>query len=278
MLDSFKKIIEETLRQETLPERSERMFPAALYGALAAVAFVLTLTLVNVYTFLGLPLAADWLTVLGQAVLYGLVFAAIGIIAGWFTNEYAGIAGGGALITALLAIAFLFQLGADNIGLTTQSILMAIPLFGVSMLVAGALRWAARRHHEIIDKEAPELRSRKLATHILLVLSVGLILGILGRMDYPTERTLAQFHELLQAAPEDASIWPRLPLRQIPALEQHFGTDYRFYVRRSNLAIGAMELTVRFEDGFVMSCLLPTAGGVNFFTDCMEGEFPSPGR
>lgn len=276
MLDSLKNSLEETLRQETLPERGERMLPAALYGALAAVSFVLTLTLVNVYTFLGLPLAVDWLPVLGQAVVYGLVFAIIGIIAGWFTNEYAGIAGGGALITGLLAIAFLFQLGADSSALTMQSILMAIPLFGVSMLAAGALRWAAHRHREILHKESPELRPKKLATHILLILSVGLILGILGRMDYPTERTLTQFHELLQAAPEDASIWPRLPLRQVPALEQRFGADYRFYVRRSDLAVGAMELTVRFEDGFVMSCLLPS-GGVNFFTDCIEGE-TLPGR
>jgi hypothetical protein len=158
-------------------------------------------------------------------------------------------------------------MGAKGGALTLQSILMAIPLIGVSMLAAGALRWTARKHLEIIHKDAMATRPARLTKHLLLIVVVGAVAGILGRMDLAAEQTLTKFHGYLQTAPGDQSVWVQLPVKQVPELPEHFGVDYRFYVRRSQFALGSLDLRVRFEDGFEMECLL-NVGSSNFFTDC----------
>ncbi len=264
-------VFRKSLQQESLSQRGERMLPAALYGALAAFAFVLANSLVNVYSFPNLPLGLDWAHVFGMCAGFCAAFALAGVISGWFTEEYQGIVAGGAIITSLLAIAFFFQMGAEGGAPILQSILMALPLVGVSMLAAGALRWTARRHGQLIHKESAEARPRRLAGHILVIVLAGVFVGILGRLDLPAEQTLTKFHAYLQAAPNDPSVWVQLPVKQVPALPEHFGVDYRFYARRSAFALGALDLTVRFADGFVLECALPV-GSMNFFTDCWEGQ------
>jgi len=259
------------MQQESLSQRGERMLPAALYGALVATAFVLANSLVNVYSFPNLPLGLDWAHILGTWAGFSAAFALAGVIAGWFPEEYQGIVAGGAIIATLLAVAFYFQMGAEGGAVTLQSILMAVPLVGVSMLAAAALRWTARRHNQLIHKESAEARPRRLAGHILVIALAGVFVGILGRLDLPAEQTLTKFHAYLQAAPGDPSVWVQLPVKQVPALPEHFGVDYRFYARRSALALGSLDLTVLFADGFVLECALPV-GSMNFFTTCWEGQ------
>jgi hypothetical protein len=202
-------------------------------------------------------------------------FALFSAIATWFTDDPAGIVGGGLLITLVLAILFLISSGARNSTLTMQSIIMALPLVGVCMLAAWGLRWTARRYLDIKREAKPDQRKR-LAKHVLTLILVGLIPGILMRMDLPSVQALNQLHGLLQAAPQDASVLPRLPLKRVPALQDHFGVDYKFYVRNSSASAGSLDVTIRFEDGFVMSCLLPVGSG-SFITDCSEGEQFQPG-
>lgn len=140
MMNFILRKFRNAMQQEDLSQRGERMLPAALYGALAASAFVLSNSLVNVYSFPNLPLGMDWLHLIGMWFGFSAAFGLAGAIAGWFTEEYQGIVAGGAIITALLAVAFYFQMGAEGGSVTLQSILMAVPLVGVSMLAAAALR------------------------------------------------------------------------------------------------------------------------------------------
>lgn len=266
MINFILNLFRKSMQQENLSQRGERMLPAAFYGALAATAFVLSNSLVNVYSFPNLPLGVDWVHLFWMWAGFSAAFGMAGVISGWFVEEYQGIVGGGAVMTALLAVAFFFQLGAEGQAVTVQSMLMAVPLIGVSMAAAAALRWAARRHIQIVhEKAAP----RRLAEHILVIASVGLVIGILGRMDLPSEQTLTKFHAYLQAAPNDPSALVQLPVKQVPSLSEHFGVDYRFYARRSAFALGSLDLTVRFADGFALECTLPV-GSLNFFTNCWE--------
>jgi hypothetical protein len=108
--------------------------------------------------------------------------------------------------------------------------------------------------------------------HVLMVILVGLIPGIMGRMDLPSQQTIGKLHELLQAAPDDPSVRPQLPLEQVPALKNHFGGDYVLYPRQSALSAGALDVTVRFADGFEMTCHLPVSSGATFITQCNEGD------
>lgn len=266
MLENLKKIY----YQETPAERRQRMIPAAVYGALVATAYALTLSFVNVYTFPDLPLGMDWTRVLGMWIGLALAFAFFGAVAAWFTEEYAGIVGGALIFTAILAIWYLFTSSDQNS--TAQSIITILPLAGVNMLAAWALRWAARRHLAIQHETQPGLRRKQMTRHVLTILLIGMIPGILGRMDTPAENTIRQMHELLQTAPKDPSVLPRLPLKQVPALEDHLGVEYRLYSRPSALAVSVLDVTVRFVDGFTMTCQLPISNGASFITQCNEGD------
>ena len=265
------KFLKQMLEEESFSDRSKRMIPAALYGALIATLYTFTLTFVNVVSYPRLPLGVDWPRTLGMWAGYSLAFAAFGAIAAWFTEEYAGIVGGGLIFTLLLAIVFLIQSGASSSTITIQSIITAIPLVGVNMLAAWGLRWAAHRHL-VIQQEEPKTRRQDLTRHILIVVLVGFVPGFLGHMDSPAEQSLTQLDTYLRAASTDSSAWSHLPLKQVPALQDHFGVDYKLYPRWSALSAGALDVTIRFADGYVMTCLLPVGSGSSFITDCNEGE------
>ncbi len=266
MIEALKKLFKE----ETLAERSERMIPAMFFGAFIGIIYTLTLSAINVLTFPDLHLGFDVKNVLLLMTGYAFGLALFGAIAAWFTEEYAGIVGGGIIITILLAILFLITTKSANNTKTTQSIITALPLIGVSMLVAWGLRWAARRHIDIHLIENPRERSRMLARHILIIFLVGFVPGVLNRMDLPAQQTLTQLDELLQAAPVDPSVLPRLPLKQVPELKNHLGVAYLLYPQRSVLSAGSLDVTIRFVDGFAMTCTLPVNTGSKFITDCTE--------
>ncbi len=271
----FKNTLESLGRiyqQEPPAERMQRMLPAAVSGALVATAYTLTFFFVNVYTFPGLPLAIDWPRLLGMWIALSVALALFGAIAAWFTEEYAGAISGGLIFTVLLGIAFLFSSGAQNSTVTVLAVIMALTLVGINVLGAWVLRWAAHRYLEIKDDEKPDRRRKLMTRHMLTIILIGLIPGILTRMDLPAERTLRLLNELLQAAPNDPSVWPRLPLKQVPALQDHFGVSYKFYVRQSSLSAGALDVTIRFSDGYTLSCFLPVGNETNFITQCNEGE------
>jgi hypothetical protein len=268
MLESLRRIYQ----QEDPAERRQRMLPAAACGALVATMYVLTFFFINVYTFPNLPLRIDWIRLLGMWIELSLALALFGAVAAWFTEEHAGIVGGGLIVTALLAVVFLFSSRAQNSTLTVQAIIMAFVLVGVNMLAAWGLRRAAHNYLEI-RRGTESDRRKRMAKYLLTIILIGLVPGVLMRMDLPSEQSLRQLHELLQAAPHDPSVWPRLPLKQVPTLKDHFGVDYVFYVHQSSLSAGALDVTVRFADGYTMACLLPVGGGeTTFITQCNEGE------
>lgn len=260
MLERIKRIYQE----ETWQGRSQRMIPAALYAASIATIYIWTLTLVNVFSFPSLPLGIDWVQLFKSWIGLSIATAIFGAIAAWFTEDYEGIVGGGVIITLLIVL-------YSSLFLRAQSLVSIIPLIGVTMLGAWGVRWFAQRHLAIM-KENEARRRSVLMKHIGIAMLVGLVPGILSRMDLPAQQALTQLHTLLQTAPNDPSVLPRLPLKQVPELQNHLGVEYRMYAKPSSVAVGSMQVTTRFADGFSMTCLLPTGSGALFITDCNEGD------
>lgn len=264
MINTLRRIYQE----ETLAQRSQRMIPAAVYALLVATLYALTFSLVNTYTFSKLPLGFDWLQFLKMWTGMAVIFALFAALATWFTEEYEGIVGGGAIATLLIVLVLMLR-GARS-GSPAQAFVMALPLLGITMLGAWIARWAAHRHLAILQqKEAT--RRKSMTRHLGIIFLIGLIPGILGRMDSPSEYAVRQLHEYLQAAPSDPSVLPRLPLKKLPSLQEHLGVDYKMYPRQSTTSVGALEVTVRFTDGYSMTCIMPTGSGNSFITDCNEG-------
>ncbi len=274
----FKRIsnsIKTSFQGETLAERSGRILPGALYGAIAATAYSITLTTINVISYPGLNLAIDWSRVLTYWIGFGLALALAGAIAGWFTESYMGIIGGGVVITALVLIGNLIVsiVSSSGAGMAAQSIITTLPLIGAGILLAAALRFTINRHTTIQQEKKPSVRGKQMAGLIAIVIVVGWIPGFLSRFDKSTVNVIKAMNDGLTSAATDPTQQLRFSLPKIPGLKNHFGMNYRLYPRPSTLSTGSLELTVRFQDGYSFTCITPTEGSTQvYFTDCNEGN------
>ncbi len=273
----FKRIAEaimKSYRQETLVERGKRMAPGAMYAAMAATVFVLVSSVINVFFFPDLHLGVDWVSLLTHWVEFGIALALAGAIVAWFTEEYMGIVGGGVVLTVLILVGNLVAslVGGGSAALTVQSFLTALPLVGVGILLAWAIRVAINRHLKIKQQENPEVRRKLFVQLTAIVLLVGLIPGVFSRFGIASEYAIRTLNESLQNVATDPSLEVRFPLAQVPALKDHFGMNYTLYARASASAAGALDITIRFEDGYTVTCLVPTASGYSTFLQvCNEG-------
>jgi len=265
MLEGLKK----SFQDETLPERSLRMIPAVLCSVLIVSIYTWTFFLINIYTFPNLPLGMDWPRLFGMWFGFSAGLATLGAIATWFTEEHTGMVGGGIVFTLMMVVVFVF---ASNVGNSPifQALIMAVPLMGINMFGAWGLRRMSRQYREAVDLQDQNSRRKALAKFMRTTILLGLIPGMLGRMGSADVRALSQLHELLQAAPTDPTVWTRLPVRQVPSLPEHFGVPYVMYPRQSVFVAGALDVIVQFNDGFTLSCVLPTVSNTAFITLCND--------
>lgn len=273
----FKRItdaIVKTFRQETLQERSKRMLPGAMYGAIATTVYVLVSSVINVIFFPDLHLAVNWIAVLIQWIEFGIGLALAGAIVGWFTEGYVGIVGGGVVLTILILVGNLVAslLGSGSGSLAALSFLTALPLVGAGILLAGAIRAAINRHLHIKQQEIPQVRRKLFVQLATIVLLVGLIPGVFSRYGLSTEYAVRSLNNAMQNFATDPYFENRFPFTKVPAMRGHFGLNYSLYVRTSTIMTGSMDITIRFEDGYTVTCLVPTESGSEMFLEvCNEG-------
>jgi len=274
----FKRIagtIIKSYRQETLAERGMRMVPGALYGVIATTVFVWVSSFINVIFFPDLHLGVDWISLLSRLVEFCLAMALAGAIVGWFTEEYMGIVGGGVVLTILLLVGNLVAslIGGGSTTMTVQSFITALPLVGAGILLAWAIRVAINRHLHIQQQEAPEVRRKLFVQLITIVFLVGLIPGVFSRFGISSEDAIRTLNKSLQNVATDSSLDVRFPIAKVPALKDHFGMNYTLFTRVSAIEAGAMDITIRFEDGYTVTCLVPTESGyATFLQVCNEGK------
>jgi hypothetical protein len=273
----FKRIAEainKSYRQETLAERGERMVPGALYGAIAATVFVLVSSIINVIFFPNMHLAINWISLLTHWIEYGIALVLAGVIVGWFTEDYMGIVGGGVVLTILLLVGNLIAsfIGGGSATLTVQSFITAVPLVGAGVLLAGAVRMAINRHLHIKQQETPEVRRKLFVQLTIIVFLVGLIPGVFSLFGQTSEYTIRALNESLQNFATDPLFEWRFPYAKVPALKDHLGMDYTLYPRTSVIEADALDITIRFEDGYTVTCLVPTTSGDAMLLQvCNEG-------
>jgi hypothetical protein len=274
MYQRIRKRILFSLQEETLAERSTRIIPGALYGVFAASVYILTLFLINVVTIPGLHLSIDWTNLLTYWIGFGLGLALSGAIAGWFTEDYAGIVSGGIVITLILLIGNLVisLLSGQNASLLFQSVVTAIPLIGGAVLLAGGLRFVIKRHLQIAENKDPGQRRKRMTSLIGIVFLVSFLPGVVSRYDSSAVDVFKALNAGLQNGGTDPNSAARFSITQLPGLPKHFGTDFRIYPRISVLSAGSLDITVRFDDGYTFTCVVPTDNGLEtFFTTCNEG-------
>jgi hypothetical protein len=274
MYQRIRKRILYSLQEETVAERSARIIPGALFGVFAASVYILTLFLINVVTIPGLHLSIDWANLFTYWIGFSLGLGLSGAIVGWFTEDYAGVVSGGIVITLTLLIGNLVisLLTGRNAGLLFQSVVTAIPLIGGAVLLAGGLRFVIKRQLQITENKDPVQR-RKLMTSLFgIVFLVSFLPGAVSRYDTSAVEVFKALNTSLQKGGTDPNYAARFSLTQLPGLPKHFGTEYKIYTRISVLSAGSLDISVRFNDGYIFSCVVPTDNGEEtFFTTCNEG-------
>jgi hypothetical protein len=275
MFRRIKKSFQNSLQEETIAERSARILAGALYGAFTATVYILTLFAINVLTIPEQHLAIDWVHLLTLWIGFGLGLALAGAIVGWFTEDYAGVVGGGVLMTILLLVGNLAiaLINGENTSRLFQSVVTAVPLVGAAVLVAGCLRLVIKRHLQNAQNKDPRQRRKLLASLIGIVFLVSLLPGVFSRYDTTVVKVFSALNTALQNGGTDPLLADHFSAAQLPGLKDHFGMEYKLYPRVSALSAGSLDITVRFKDGYVFTCVVPTdAGGQTYFTSCNEGN------
>jgi hypothetical protein len=275
MFQRVKNVFQHSLQEETIAERLARIVPGALYGAFAATVYILTLLTINVLTIPGQHLAIDMVHLFTYWLGFGLSLAFAGAITGWFTEDYAGVVGGGVIMAILLLVGNLVisLINGKNTSLLFQSVVTVLPLIGAAVLIAGGLRLVIKRHLQNGEIKDPRQRRRLIFNLIGIVFLVGLLPGVFSRYDRSVIRVFGALNNALQNGGADPLLAQRFSKTQLPGLKDHFGTEYKVYPRTSVLTAGSMDITVRFNDGYVFSCVVPMeVGATTYFTSCVEGD------
>ena len=274
----FKRIANSILvffREETLNERSERILPGAMIGIIAGTAYVLTLSTINVISLPALHLSLDWIRMLTNLVRYDLTLALVGAIAGWFTDDYMGAIGGG-IVTILLYLVInwvIFRIGGSSPERIVDLLISSLPLLIGAMFLCGVFRFVVGRYLRVTQMEPGGKRNARLTGLVAIFIIIGLLPGLISRFDQNDQKIILAMRDRLQAAASDPTLMAQFPLAEFPALQDHFGMDFALYPRASGSVAGALDVTIRYDDGYSITCLVPTADPyVQYFRQCFPGN------
>ena len=274
----FRRIVNPIIvffREETFQERSERMLPGAIIGLLAGSAYVLTRSTINVISLPALHLGLDWIRLLTDLVEYDLALALLGAIAGWFTEDYMGAIGGGIVSILLYLIInwIILRLTGASPERIVQLFITAVPLLIGAMVLCGIYRFAVGRYLRLAQTPPGGKRNGRLAGMIVLVIVVGMLPGLFSRFDQNAQNVILAMDQRLQAVASDSSLKTQFPLAEFPALQGHFGTHFVLYPRASASVPNALDVTIRYADGYSLTCLVPTDDPyVQYFKQCFPGN------
>jgi hypothetical protein len=263
----FKRIREEILKyfhQESLAERNNRMLPGAVYCAITVAFYVIVSAVINVIFFPDLHLAVNWIGLLVNCIEYGIAMALAGAIVGWFTEDHEGIVWGGVVLAILLLVGNLVASMINGRGATLmgQSIIITfLPVVGAGILLAWVIRMAIKRHFNAKQQANTGTRRKLFVQLVSLVSLVGLILGVFSLYGSSSLSTIRSLNTTLQNYATDPLLASRFPYEQVPSLKDHFGMHYSLYAHTSTLMTGSLDVTIRFEDGYSVTCLVPLVSG-----------------
>lgn len=274
MFSKLKQSIITSYEQESLPSRLERVKLGVLFGVLGTTAYIISSTLINPISFPNIPIGVDWLSLIGYWLLLSFALSLAGAIAGWATADHVGVVGGGTMMGLLILLVNTISYLASpqprdsyfNILVTT------VPLIAVAVLIALVFRWAINRQINNLKEEDLQLRKKQSQKMLSTMIVIGLVLGIFARYDRSITDSLVVLDSRLQVAGEDPSSTVRFPEAITPSVSQHFGTQYQYILHRTNTSIGAVDVTIRFKDGYMLTCLIPTDSSLFLVIPfCKEG-------
>lgn len=276
MIKRFTSGIDKYLHQETQAERTNRILPGAIYSALTVISYLIVSSTINVLVFRNLNLAVDWTRLLLSCLEFGLILAVAGVIVAWFTETHEGIVYGGIVLALLILVGNMAATAVigQSFQLLSQSIIIVIlPLIGAGILLAAAIRVAVNRHVKISQIENPQIRRKQSVQLIALICLVGLVIGALSLFGTTSLNSVRALNSNLQNYATDPLAENRFPYQDLPGLKNHLGMPYTLVASTAYTTADAMEITIRFKDGYSVACVIPLLGANEqlLMNTCNEG-------
>ena len=262
-------------RQEPLTVRLQRGKIGVLVGLVIAFLCSFTASLVNPLTLPTLHLFINWTALIQAWVILSLGLSLVGFISGWFTENNGAVAGGGAIVACLVLLVVLAEYSKIQEKIPYLSVYWAVilPVLGASVFLAWVFRALINRINQLRREDDENKKRRGYGAIIGVIVALGLIPGLFYRFDLSTIKTLTRVSRGIQYAqnPDQESFI--FPLEFRSAVEKRSTMKYTLYSRPSHVSVGFIDVTIYFDDGYVITCIVPTSMDLyDFANRCNEGE------
>lgn len=262
-------------RQEPLTVRLQRGKIGVLVGLVIAFLCSFTASLVNPLTLPSLHLFINWTALIQAWVILSLGLGLVGFISGWFTENNGAVAGGGAIVACLVLLVVLAEYSKIQEKIPYLSVYWAVilPVLGASVFLAWVFRALINRINQLRREDDENKKRRGYGAIIGVIVALGLIPGLFYRFDLSTIKTLTRVSRGIQYAqnPDQESFI--FPLEFRSAVEKRSTMKYTLYSRPSHVSVGFIDVTIYFDDGYVITCMVPTSMDLyDFANRCNEGE------
>jgi hypothetical protein len=274
MFQRIREYLAREFDQESPQSRMQRVKYGIIMGFLGSLVYALSSAFINVISYPGLHLAVNWINILTTWIVVCLALILAGFIVGWPTEEVKAIVGGGIALTVVLLLAntIAFMVSTSARGSYFQVLVTSLPMVGVCVLAALALRQGINKLEKAKNEEDKSIQQKRFSKIIGLVILLGLIAGLFSRFDGTAVTMLKSLNERLQSTDISSSSKVRFPENVKTDVQSHFGEGYSLIVRSATATVGALDVTVRFDSGYTVTCQIPTATGTYIFMDsCSEG-------
>ncbi len=274
MFQRIREYLAREFDQETPQSRMQRVKYGIVMGIVGSMVYALSAAFVNVISYPQLHLAINWLTIITTWIVVCLALILAGFIVGWPTEEVKAIVGGGITLTVVLMVAntIAFLVSTSDKGSYFQVLVTSLPMVGVCILAALALRQGINKLDKAKNEEDKSIQRRRFSKIIGLVILLGLMGGLFSRFDGTAVTMLQSLNERLQSTDISSSSKVRFPENVKADVQSHFGEGYNLVVRSAAAMVGAMDVTIHFDSGYTVTCQIPTATGTFIFMDsCSVG-------
>jgi hypothetical protein len=254
------------------PLSSGRLGVGVFYGVLLGTIYALVTQIVDVVTFTDLPLRTDWSNAIGLIVTAALSGAGLGVVVSWPQETWKGILAGATAIAAWGLLKSALEIAA----FVLLFVPTLLPLILMGAPIAAVLRLTINWHNNLAE-ESGLRRIRGLALLLAGVVAVAAFAGSWARMPGYAEEAVRKVDRVIQFAIQNPDNPLSFSLRDVPQIKAHLNSDYTIVQVPVTSTSTGVEVNVRFDDGFSMSCLVGQQGDIPY---CQEGwnVFSAPGQ
>ncbi len=255
-------------------ERKQRVLFAALSGFFAGTIAALVSAFINVWLYPDLPIYYEWTAIFSAwalwAVLGGLLAGLAALSSeGWMSILLSAFFIGATILTIN------FVQGMSNFFLNLLVLLgLSVPLTAMMSPLAYLFFWLARRFVHAMS-ESGLARTKIVLANFAVIIVLGLIPGVYGRMNQRAEESMYIIHGILQDAAQSSSPDEyKTPLLKTEGFSEHKDQSYTLSQSPSVYSTVGIDVTTHYEDGYTILCTVVLYPGSNPYISPCKGLMP----